>query len=64
MREGNKIITIELFSCFYLLRACLIKVRSDPLVSISDFRVYSNCIVGKDLLKEYMALPINGIVAN
>ena len=47
MREGNKIITIESFRCFYLLRACLIKVGSDALVSISDFRIYSNCIVGK-----------------
>ena len=47
MREGNKRIIIESFSRFYLLKACLIKVASEALVSLGDFRVYSNCIVGK-----------------
>ena len=51
MREINKIITIETFSCFYLLRACLIKVASEALVSLVDFRAYSNCIVGRDYEK-------------
>ena len=47
MREGNKRITIETFSCFYLQRSCHIKVASEALVSLGDFRAYSNCIEGK-----------------
>ena len=47
MREGNKRITIETFSCFYLQRACHIKVASEALVSLGDLRAYSNSMVGK-----------------
>ena len=59
MREGNKRIIIESFSCFYLLKACLIKVASKR--GFGKFRRLSRLFQlyrGKCQLKECMAIPI------